>query len=111
PEDAPVGLLVSDGRVLAPLRKAKLLSGVLTANASRVDVVRASRFEMSTKIKSAVQCGPLLVERSVPVAGLNDTRKARRTFAGVDGTGRAVLGVSSEVSLAQLGQILALAEV
>src|SRR5258708_8363024 len=37
PEDAPVGLLVSDGRVLAPLRKAKLLTGVLMASGSRVD--------------------------------------------------------------------------
>lgn len=110
PEDAPVGLLVSDGRILAPLRKAKLLSGVLTATASRVDVVRLSRFAMSTKIKSALQCGPLLVERSDPIAGLNDTRKARRTFAGVDGKGRAILGVCSAVSLAQLGQILSLAE-
>ena len=110
PEDAPVGLLVSDGRVLAPLRKAKLLSGVLMASASRVDIVRASRFTMSTRIKSAMQCGPLLVEGSGPIAGLNDTRKARRTFAGVDGKGRATLGVCSAVSLAQLGQILALPE-
>jgi len=108
PEDAPVGLLVSEGRVLAPLRKAKLLSGVLTASASGVDIVRASRFAMSTRIKSALQCGPFLVERSVAIAGLNDARKARRTFAGVDGRGRATLGVSSAVSLAQLGQILAL---
>jgi exopolysaccharide biosynthesis protein len=110
PEDAPVGLLVSDGRVLAPLRKAKLLSGVLTVGASRVDIVRASRFTMSTRIESAVQCGPLLVERSEPIVGLDDTRKARRTFAGVDGKGRVTLGVCSAVSLAQLGQILALPE-
>jgi uncharacterized protein YigE (DUF2233 family) len=111
PEDAPVGLLVSDGRILAPLRKAKLLTGVLTASTSRVDVVRASRFAMSTKVKSAVQCGPLLVEHSVAIAGLNDTRTARRTFAGVDGNGRTTLGVCSAVSLAQLGQILALTDV
>ena len=110
PEDAPVGLLVSEGRVLGPLRKAKLLSGVLMAGPSRVDVVRAAQFTMSARIKSAVQCGPLLVERSGPIAGLNDTRKARRTFAGVDGKGRAMLGVCSAVSLAQLGQILALPE-
>src|SRR5678815_5793979 len=74
------------------------------------DSVRASRFTMSTRIKSAVQCGPLLVERSVPIVGLDDRRKARRTFAGVDGKGRATLGVCSAVSLAQLGQILALPE-
>jgi exopolysaccharide biosynthesis protein len=39
---------------------------------------------------------------------LNDTRRARRTFAAVDGNGRAALGVSSTVSLAQLGKILSL---
>jgi uncharacterized protein YigE (DUF2233 family) len=108
PENAPVGLLVSAGRVIAPLRKAKLLSGVLAVGATRVDIVRATRFVRSDKIVSAVQCGPLLVERAVPVAGLNDTRSARRTFAAVDGNGHAALGVSSAVSLAQLGKILSL---
>jgi uncharacterized protein YigE (DUF2233 family) len=108
PEDAPVGLLVSEGRVLAPLRKAKLLSGVLFATRNRVDVVRATRFSMSDKIKSALQCGPLLVEHGGPVAGLNDSRSARRTFAAVDGNGRAALGVCSAVSLAELGRILCL---
>ncbi len=108
PEDAPVGLLVSAGRVIAPFRKAKLLSGVLTAGARRVDIVRATRFARSDEITSALQCGPLLVERATPVAGLNDTRLARRTFAAVDGNGHAALGVSSAVSLAQLGRILCL---
>jgi uncharacterized protein YigE (DUF2233 family) len=109
PGDAPLGLLVSDGRVISPLRQAKLLTGVLTATATRVDVVRAARFSMNDKIKAARQCGPLLVERAAPVAGLNDTRPARRTFAAVDGSGHAALGVCSAVSLAQLGRILTLA--
>lgn len=108
PGDAPVGLLVSEGKIISPLRKAKLLSGVLSASASRVEIARTARFAMSSKIKAAVQCGPLLVERSAPVAGLNDTRPARRTFATVDGKGRAALGVCSAVSLAQLARILAL---
>jgi uncharacterized protein YigE (DUF2233 family) len=108
PEDAPVGLLLSEGRALAPLRKAKLLSGVLFATRSRVDVVRATRFSMSNEIKSALQCGPLMVERGGPVAGLNEARSARRTFAAVDGKGRAALGVCSAVSLAELGRILCL---
>ena len=110
-EDAALGLLVSDGHIISPLRTAKLLTGVLTASATRVDVVRATRFSMNDKIKSARQCGPLLVEHAAPVAGLNDTRPARRTFAAVDGTGRAALGVCSAVSLAQLGRILALTNV
>jgi len=108
PADAPVGLLISDGRLLSPLRKAKLLTGVLFASGNRIDIVRASHFSMKEKPRAAVQCGPLLIDQSVPVPGLNDSRKARRTFATVDGKGRTILGVSSSVSLAQLGQILRL---
>ncbi len=108
PEDAPIGLLVSDGRVLSAQRKAKLLTGLLFSDKTRVEIVRAARFAMSSKIKAARQSGPLLVERAEPVAGLNDTRPARRTFAAVDGKGRSALGVCSAVTLAQLGQILAL---
>ncbi|MEO5753548.1 MAG: phosphodiester glycosidase family protein [Chthoniobacterales bacterium] len=108
PQDAPLGLLVSDGRVLSKQRQAKLLTGVLFASGNRVDIVRASRFAMNKKIKAARQCGPLLVDGASPVAGLNDTRPARRTFAAVDGKGHAALGVCSAVSLAQLGKILAL---
>lgn len=111
PEDAPVGLLVGEGQVHSRLAKAKLLSGVLFASGNKVDIVRASRFKSSDKIRAAVQCGPLLVERGAPVAGLNDTRSARRTFAAVDGKGRAALGVCSAVSLAQLARILCLTNV
>jgi uncharacterized protein YigE (DUF2233 family) len=106
PENAPVGLLVSHGKMIAPLRKAKLLSGVLFAASDRIDIARASRFTISRKIRAAVQCGPLLVERGVPVAGLNDSRSARRTFAAVDGKGEAAIGICSAVSLAQLAGIL-----
>ncbi len=108
PADAPVGLLVSGGRTISPLRKAKLLTGVLFASRSKVDIVRQTRFTMSDRVRTAVQCGPLLVDRKTPVPGLNDTRAARRTFAAVDDKGHALLGVSSAISLAQLSQILCL---
>ncbi len=108
PENAPVGLLVSAGRTLSPFRKAKLLSGVLTVSGGRIDIVRASRFAPNEKILEALQCGPLLVERAAPVAGLNDTRPARRTFVAIDNHGHAAVGVTSAVSLAQLGRILCL---
>jgi exopolysaccharide biosynthesis protein len=111
PQDAPVGLLVSDGKILSPLRKAKLLAGVLFATRDKVEITRASGFVMSRSIRSAVQCGPLLVERSASIAGLDEARSARRTFAAVDGRGHGALGVCSAVSLAQLGRILALPNV
>src|SRR5450432_544256 len=111
PSDAPVGLLVSDGHLIAPLQKARLLSGVLVATAAQVDIVRAARFSRSERIKAAVQCGPFLVERAQPVPRLNDSRLARRTFAAVDGEGRGALGVCSDISLAQFSKILCLTKV
>ena len=109
PADLPVGLLVSGGKRIMPLSTARLLSGVLFATGNRVEIVRAKRFERSREIKEALQCGPLLLERSQPVAGLNGTRDARRTFAAVNENGRtAALGFCSGVSLADLGEILSL---
>ncbi|HEY2714211.1 MAG TPA: phosphodiester glycosidase family protein [Chthoniobacterales bacterium] len=106
PTDAPVGLLVSGGRMISPLRKAKLLTGVLFTTRSKIDIVRQTGFAMNDRVRAAVQCGPLLVEHTTPVRGLNETRAARRTFAAVDGKGRVLLGVSSATSLVQLSQIL-----
>lgn len=109
PQDAPVGLLVSGGKKIAPLSSAHLLSGVLFSTGQRVDVVRAKHFVLSAKVKEAVQCGPLLLERGKPVAGLNETRTARRTFAAVNENGSvAALGYCSAVSLADLAEILGL---
>ena len=40
PEGAPVGLLMSDGKIIAPFRRARLLSGVLAAPPAAFDAVR-----------------------------------------------------------------------
>jgi uncharacterized protein YigE (DUF2233 family) len=107
PEYAPVGLLVSDGRTIAPQQKARLLSGVVSVVNGRVNVQRVAEFSMKSKPQQARQCGPFLVERSKAVPGLNDTRPARRTFVAVAGGDHALVGYSSHVTLAQLGRILA----
>ena len=111
PAEAPVGLLISDGRVLSPLRKAKLLSGVLFATANRVEILRTSHFSTKEKPPAAVQCGPLLIEHGKIISGLNDSKAAHRTFAAVDGKGRVLLGICSSVSLRQLSQILCLTNI
>jgi uncharacterized protein YigE (DUF2233 family) len=104
---APIGLLVTDGRVIAPLRKARLLSGILSVVNGRVRLQRVSEFSRKSKITAAVQCGPFLIDRSRAVTGLDDSRPARRTFVAIGVTHQAALGYCSAVSLAQLGQILA----
>ena len=102
----PIGLLVVDGRLIAPLQRARLLTGVLTASPRGIQIVRIGEFSRGRALDAAVQCGPFLVDLGVRVRGLDDTHTARRTFAAVDQSDHAALGFCSEVTLAELGKIL-----
>ena len=106
PEDAPVGLLIADGRVISPLSKARLLSGIVSAVNGRVQIQRAAQFSIKTKASNARQCGPFLVEGSKAIASLNGVRPARRTFVATATSDRAAIGYSSYVTLAELAAIL-----
>jgi hypothetical protein len=106
PEFKPIGLRIADARVLSPLRRAHLVTGILLQSGHSIEIVRVSQFSR-TDIVAAIQAGPFLVDRSKPVRGLNDSQRARRTFAGTGGDDRALLGVCSDVSLAELANILA----
>jgi len=110
PQDAPVGLLISDGKAIAPLRKARLLSGVLVVTKTRLELVRSGDYSSRKNVLAAVQCGPFLVEGGKAVAGLNDTRPARRTFVLTVTPERVAIGFCSPVTLAQLGDLLATPE-
>ena len=105
PQDAPVGLLISDGKLIAPFRKARLLSGVLVSAKGRIELLRASEYSSRKTATAALQCGPFLVDGGEAVAGLNNTRPARRTFV-FTAANRAAIGNCSSVTLAELGDIL-----
>lgn len=108
PNFGPLGLRIIDGRMIRPLVRARLLTGVLISSPGSTQIVRTGEYSRRRNPSSALQCGPLLVDAGRPVKGLDGTRTARRTFA-VVGSDRAALGLCSEVSLAQLSQILATA--
>ena len=107
PQNAPVGLVISDGKMIAPFRKAKLLSGVLVVNKNRVELMRSAEYSPRKNTIAALQCGPFLVDGGTPVAGLNNTRPARRTFVFTSGSDRAGIGFCSSVTLAEMSEILA----
>lgn len=107
PQNAPVGLVISDGKMIAPFRKARLLSGVLVASKGRIELLRAAEYSSRKTATAALQCGPFLVDGNTAVPGLNNTRPARRTFALSSGSDRLALGFCSTVTLAQMGEILA----
>ena len=106
-EFKPIGLRVADGTTFSPIRRARLITGILLQSDRGIDVVRVSEFSSTKKIIAAVQSGPFLVEGNKRIHALNDSQVARRTFAGIATNDRAFLGVCSDVSLAELANILA----
>ena len=107
PEYRPIGLLIVDGKMIAPLQKARLLSGVLSSIGKKVQISRVSEFSPNQKLDTAVECGPMIVDLGKSVRGLEATKAARRTFAAVSGD-KAALGFCSDVTLADLSNILAI---
>jgi uncharacterized protein YigE (DUF2233 family) len=110
-EFRPIGLRITDATTFSPLRRARLITGILLQSDHGIDVVRVGEFSRTKKIVAAIQAGPLLVEGSKHIRGLNDSQVARRTFAGITSNDRALLGVCSDVSLAELANILATAPI
>lgn len=108
PEYNPIGLLIVDGTVVAPLQKARLLSGVLSASAKKIQISRVSEFSLNQKPDAAVECGPMLVDLGKPVHGLESTKVARRTFVATGSGDKAALGFCSDVTLADLSNILSI---
>jgi uncharacterized protein YigE (DUF2233 family) len=106
PQDAPIGLLIVDGNTISPLQRARLLSGVITAVGTKVQIWRFAEFPRKQKFDAAIECGPMLVDLGKGVRGLESTRGARRTFVAVAGSDRAALGFCSDVTLAELSDIL-----
>jgi hypothetical protein len=106
PDYKPIGLLIVDGRIIAPLQRARLLTGILAAAAGKVQILRFSEFSRQQKISAAVECGPMIVDLGHAVHGLEETRAARRTFAAIAPGDRAALGFCSDVTLAGLSRIL-----
>ncbi len=107
PDFAPIGLLISDGKLIAPLQRARLITGVLSASTREVQILRVREFSVQGKVNAAVQCGPFLVDHYERVRGLDDSTSARRSFVATGTSDRTLLGVCSEISLAELAKILA----
>jgi Phosphodiester glycosidase len=103
----PLGLRVIDGTTRSHLIRARLLTGVLCASSRGIEIVRIGEFSQKRKCDAAIECGPFLIDDGMAVRGLDHSRRARRTFVAVTRTGAATLGVSNDLSLAELAGALA----
>lgn len=107
PSFAPIGLRIIRGATTSPLVRAKLITGVVFGSPRGLQIVRTGKFPRKQPMTAAIQCGPFLVEESRPIRGLDNSRRARRTFAVTGAKDQAALGVCSGISLAQLAELLA----
>jgi exopolysaccharide biosynthesis protein len=107
-DGTPVGLLISDNRIIHPFATAKLLSGVVFVRDGKPGIVRSSRFARLKNVSQAIQCGPFLVEDGRALTGLNNDRSAARTFVFESGNLAWGFGICRSVTLAEMGQILAI---
>lgn len=107
PDFEPVGMLVSDGKIIRGPQRAMLLSGALVVTRNHMKLLRATDPLPGKNAQQALQSGPFLVEGGKAVAGLNEVRSARRTALAMGGKGRWALVSASALTLAEIGAILA----
>ena len=103
----PLGLVIIDGKTTHALERAKLLSGLVTVTPRGASLLRVAEYKNSRHIRQALQAGPYLVDQGRAVTGLNSTRLAERTVLLADKQGVVALLITSSVSLADLGKLLA----
>ena len=107
PDFEPVGLVLTDGRVIHRPSHAKLLSGALVVTGNHIHLLRSTEPLPGKNAREAVQCGPFLVEGGKALPGLNNVRSARRTAVLTGPDGEWALVSTSAVTLEELGSILA----
>jgi Phosphodiester glycosidase len=107
----PVGLLISNERLVHRLQKANLLSGIFYVRGDRPWLVRTREFPGVKGIQQAIQCGPFLVDGGRTVNGLDDVRVAARTFIFYCGQSEWGFGICRSVTLKGMGDLLAQATI
>ncbi|OAI41780.1 hypothetical protein AYO41_01460 [Verrucomicrobia bacterium SCGC AG-212-E04] len=108
PDRQPLGLVVSGGETIHAEERARLLSGVLLVftNGS-MKLQRVSEPRAKADVREALQAGPFLVDAGKAVAGLENSRAARRSVLATDGAGRWAILTINRVTLADAAALLA----
>ncbi len=111
PEGAPLGLVVSSGKISGSWNTASSLgSGAWYENRTGgMAITRREKLGRSgaSTMSELIQAGPLLVENNRSVGGLEATKSSVRSVILWDGGTRWWMGCSSPCTLAALGQALA----
>lgn len=107
-QHSPIGLLISQGKKISPFEQGRFtVAGVLYDTGRQIKLERSS--QLTTKpeqMTAALQAGPFLVEGGKAVQGLDNDKKAARSFIATDGQGNWCIGMASARSLAELAKEL-----
>jgi hypothetical protein len=77
---------------------------VATSPKGNLSIFRSARFDPNPgAYREAIQCGPMLIENSLPVPGLNAEKIARRTAVATGPANQAALLYLTSVTLADTG--------
>ncbi len=103
----PMGLRAAAGAITQGPARSRLMTGMLVQTASKPLLLRTGEYRPGRNTLEAIQCGPYLVDQGRAVAGLEKTRRARRTVvvAGPDTTWALVMLESP--TLAGAAEVLA----
>lgn len=107
PDFTPLGLMIADGRKTGTFTRTSLVSGAVLVTNSKPRLLWNHEFPGEQAVTQMLQAGPRLVDRSQPLASLNRTKAATRTFIATDGRHRWAIGTVRSTSLAGLAELLA----
>ncbi len=110
PEGKPLGLVMSSGKIAGSWNSASSLgSGVWHSDSlHRMGISRRDTLGKSKALTQSelIQAGPLLIENSKPISGLESTKSSVRSVILWDGGTSWWLGCTSPCTLATLGNAL-----
>ncbi len=111
PENSPLGLVASSGKISGAWNSASSLgSGIwYETSAGETAIVRRESLGrgQAMAMRELIQAGPMLVENGRPVGGLEATKSSTRTLILWDGGTRWWIGCASSCTLAALTQAAA----
>ena len=104
---APTGLLIADGKTLAPRKTCKACAGVVYADSKGVHIGREAALKGTRGIEAAVQVGPMLVEQGAVITFKPNGPEAARSAVCLDARHNIiVVAALSALTLFELAALL-----
>ncbi|MDH4475798.1 MAG: phosphodiester glycosidase family protein, partial [Verrucomicrobiaceae bacterium] len=107
PDFKPLGLSISNGRLLSSFTTSSLIAGTALQLGDQSYLIWNSEYQGHSNITDALQSGPRLLESSRPIKGLDTSNSRARTFIATDGSFLWAIGTADSCSLGALAKALA----